>query len=99
MGGAADDDHGACSDTEPPARTEIVRELSWSRIALPASVAASSLATASEALLVGGRASSDRARPVLLTVDPSGLVHSARLHPTMPGPISRPPDADLSEPS
>ena len=32
---------GSCSSAEPPAPTETVRELSWSRIALPESVAAS----------------------------------------------------------
>jgi hypothetical protein len=73
-----------CSATGPPAPTETVRELSWSRIALPESLVASSLAPTSEALLVGGSASSDRARPVLLVVDASGLARSAPLHPTSP---------------
>jgi hypothetical protein len=47
----------SCSSPGPPAPTETVRELSRSRIALPESVAASSLASASAELLVGGRAS------------------------------------------
>jgi hypothetical protein len=73
-----------CSATGPPTPTETARELSWSRIALPKSVVASSLASTSEALLVGGRASSDGARPVLLVVDATGLAHSVRIHPTSP---------------
>ena len=63
---------GGCSSAGPPAATETVRELSWSRITLPESVAVSSLADASEALLVGGRASSGGDHPVLFVVDASG---------------------------
>ncbi len=74
----------SCSDTGTPPPTETVRELSWSRITLPESVVASSLAPTSEALLVGGHASSDGAHPVLLVVDASGLAHAVRLHPTSP---------------
>jgi hypothetical protein len=74
----------SCSYPGPPAPTETVRELSWSRIALPESIVAASLAPTSEALLVGGRASADRARPVLLVIDASGLAQSVRLHPTSP---------------
>ena len=48
----------SCSGPRPEAPTEAARELSWSRIALPESVAASSLAPASGALLVGGRVAS-----------------------------------------
>jgi len=74
----------SCSSPGPPARTETVRELSWSRIALPESVAASSLAAVSEALLVGGRASSGGDQPVLFTVDASGSTRPVPLHPTSP---------------
>jgi hypothetical protein len=74
----------SCSSPGPPARMETVRELSWSRIALPESVAASSLAAASEALLVGGRASSGGDQPVLFTVDASGSTRPVPLHPTSP---------------
>jgi hypothetical protein len=75
---------GSCSSAEPPAPTETVRELSWNRIALPESVAASSLAAASEALLVGGRASSGRGHPVLFNLDASGNIRPVPLHPTSP---------------
>jgi hypothetical protein len=74
----------SCSGAEPPATTETARELSWSRIALPESVAASSLAAASEALLVGGRASSGGDHPVLFAVDASGSPRAVPLHPTSP---------------
>jgi hypothetical protein len=74
----------SCSDTVPPAPTETARELSWSRIALPESVAASSLTPTSEALLVGGRASSGRGHPVLFAVDASGNTRAVPLHPTSP---------------
>jgi hypothetical protein len=74
----------SCSDTGTPPPTETVRELSWSRITLPESVVASSLAPTSEALLVGGHASSDGTHPVLLVVDASGLAHAVLLHPTSP---------------
>jgi hypothetical protein len=75
---------GGCSSAGPPAPTETVRELSWSRIPLPESVAASSLADASEALLVGGRASSGGDHPVLFVVDASGSPRAVPLHPTSP---------------
>lgn len=75
---------GGCSSAGPPAPTETVRELSWSRITLPESVAASSLADASEALLVGGRASSGGDHPVLFVVDASGSPRAVPLHPTSP---------------
>ena len=74
----------SCSNAGPPAPNETVRELSWSRIALPKSVAASSLAPTSEGLLVGGRASSGGDHPVLLAVDASGSTRSVPLHPTSP---------------
>ena len=74
----------SCSNAEPPAPTETVRELSWSRVALPESVAASTLAATSEALLVGGRASSGGDHPVLFVVDASGSTRSVPLHPTSP---------------
>ena len=74
----------SCSDAGPPAPPETARELSWSRIALPESVAASSLAPASEALLVAGRASSGRGHPALFAVDASGNTHAVALHPTSP---------------
>jgi hypothetical protein len=83
-GGAVVDHRGSCSSAEPPAPTETVRELSWSRIALPKSVAASSLAAASEALLVGGRASSGGDHPVLLVVKAAGSPRAVPLHPTSP---------------
>ena len=67
---------GSCSSARPQAPTETVRELSWSRIALPESVAASSLAAASESLLVGGLASSGGDHPVLFVVDASGVAAS-----------------------
>jgi hypothetical protein len=75
---------GSCSGAEPPAPTETVRELSWSRIALPKSVAASSLAVASQALLVGGRASSGGDHPVLFVVEAAGSPRAVPLHPTSP---------------
>jgi hypothetical protein len=75
---------GSCSSAEPPAPTETVRELSWNRIALPESVAASSLVAASEALLVGGRASSGGDHPVLFVVETSGSPRAVPLHPTSP---------------
>ena len=74
----------SCSNAEPPAPTDTVRELSWSRIALPESVAASTLAPASEALLVGGRASSGKDHPVLFVVDASASTRSVPLHPMSP---------------
>ncbi|HJY43595.1 MAG TPA: hypothetical protein VJ301_03180, partial [Propionibacteriaceae bacterium] len=75
---------GSCSSAEPPTPTETARELSWSRIPLPESVAASSLASVSEALLVGGRASSGGDHPVLFAVDASGSARAVPLHPTSP---------------
>ena len=74
----------SCSDAGPPAPPEKARELSWSRIALPESVAASSLAQASEAVLVAGRASSGRGHPALFAVDASGNTRPVALHPTSP---------------
>jgi hypothetical protein len=74
----------SCSDAGPPAPRETTRELSWSRIARPESVVASSLAPASEALLVGGRASSGRGHPVLFAVDAAGNTRPVPLHPTSP---------------
>ena len=74
----------SCSNAESPAPTDTVRELSWSRIALPESVAASTLAPASEALLVGGRASSGKDHPVLFVVDASASTRSVPLHPMSP---------------
>ena len=68
----------SCSSPGPPAPTETVRELSRSRIALPESVAASSLASASAELLVGGRASASGDHPVLFAVDTSGSTRSVR---------------------
>src|SRR5512133_3039822 len=66
-----------CSHAQPPAPTETVRELSWSQIALPESVAASSLSSMADDLLVGGRASAGGDHPVLLVVDPAGSAHGA----------------------
>jgi hypothetical protein len=74
----------SCSLPGPPAPTETVQELSWSRIALPESVAASSLAAASEALLVGGRASSGGEHPVLFAVDAYDSTRPVPLHPNSP---------------
>ena len=75
---------GSCSGAESPTPTETARELSWSRIALPESVAASSLAPASEAVLVGGRASSGGDHAVLFAVDASGSPRAVPLHPISP---------------
>lgn len=74
----------SCSGPAPKGPTEAARELSWSRIALPESVAASSLAPASGALLVGGRAASGGDHPVLFAVDTSGSARSVPLRPTSP---------------
>jgi len=74
----------SCSSPQPPASKETVHELSWSRIALPESVAASSLAAASGNLLVGGRASADGDHPVLFSVDTSGTPRPVSLHPISP---------------
>jgi hypothetical protein len=74
----------SCSDAGPPTPAETARELSWSRIALPGSVVASTLAPTSVALLVGGRASSGGDHPVLFVVDASGSTRSVPLHPTSP---------------
>ena len=74
----------SCSNPRPPAATETVSELSWSRIALPESVAASSLAAAADNLLVGGRASSGGDHPVLFTVDASGTTQPVQVHPDSP---------------
>jgi hypothetical protein len=74
----------SCSSPGPPAPKETVHELGWSRIALPESVAASSLATASANLLVGGRASTGGDHPVLFTVDASSAARPVSLHPISP---------------
>jgi hypothetical protein len=73
-----------CSAPEPPGQSETDRELSWSRIALPESVAASSLAPAAKTLLVGGRATSEGDQPVLFVVEASGSTRSVSLHPNSP---------------
>jgi hypothetical protein len=73
----------SCSRPDQPAPEETVRELAWSRIALPESVAASSLA-ASGNLLVGGRASVGGDHPVLFTVDASNTARPESLHPISP---------------
>jgi hypothetical protein len=74
----------SCSNPPAPAPTETVRELSWSRIALPESVAASSLASMADELLVGGRASTGGDHPVLFAVDPSGSPRTVLLQPNSP---------------
>ena len=73
-----------CSNAQPPAPTETVRELSWSQIALPESVAASSLSSMADDLLVGGRASAGGDHPVLLVVDPAGSARPVPLQPNSP---------------
>jgi hypothetical protein len=73
-----------CSDAQPPAPTPTVRELSWSQIALPKSVAASSLISMADDLLVGGRASAGGDHPVLLVVDPAGSARPVPLQPNSP---------------
>jgi hypothetical protein len=74
----------SCSSSGPPAPQETVHELSWSRIALPESVAASSLVPASGNLLVGGRASTGGDHPVLFTVDASNIARPVSLRPISP---------------
>jgi hypothetical protein len=74
----------SCSKPPAPAPTETVRELSWSRIALPESVAASSLASMADQLLIGGRASAGGDHPVLFVVDPSGSPRPVPLQPNSP---------------
>ena len=74
----------SCSSSSPPAPQETVHELSWSRIALPDSVAASSLVPSSGNLLVGGRASTGGEHPVLFTVDASNTTRPVSLHPISP---------------
>jgi hypothetical protein len=74
----------SCSSPGPPAPQETVRELGWSRIASPESVAASSLVPASGNLLVGGRASSGGDHPVLFAVDASSTTRPVSLHPISP---------------
>ena len=73
-----------CSTAQPPEPTETVRELSWSQIALPESVAASSLSSMADNLLVGGRASAGGDHPVLLVVDPAGSARPVPLQPNSP---------------
>ena len=67
-----------------PAAQEMIHELNWSRIALPAGVAASSLAVVPGGVLVGGRASAGGDHPVLFAVDASGAVRPVPLHPNSP---------------
>jgi hypothetical protein len=74
----------SCSSPAPPAPQETVHELGWTRIALPESVAASSLVPASGNLLVGGRASAGGDHPVLFTVDAASATRPVPLHPTSP---------------
>jgi hypothetical protein len=74
----------SCSTPPVPAPTATVRELSWSRITLPESVAASSLASMADELLVGGRASGGGDHPVLFVVDSSGSPRPVPLHPNSP---------------
>jgi hypothetical protein len=74
----------SCSNPSAPAPTETVRELSWSRIALPESVGASSLASMADELLVGGRASAGGDHPVLFVVDSSGSPRPVPLQPNSP---------------
>jgi hypothetical protein len=74
----------SCSNAQPPVPTETVRELSWSRITLPESLAASSLTSMAHQLLVGGRASAGGDHPMLVVVDPSGSVRPVRLQPNSP---------------
>jgi hypothetical protein len=74
----------SCSNPPAPAPTETVRELSWSRITLPESVSASSLASMADELLVGGRASAGGDHPVLFVVDPSGSPRQVPLQPNSP---------------
>jgi hypothetical protein len=73
----------SCTTPGPPA-AKTVHELAWSRIALPDSVAASSLTAASGNLLVGGRASAGGDHPVLFTVDASSTTRPVSLHPMSP---------------
>ena len=81
--GPVSDDH-LCELFKCPAATETVRELSWSQIALPESVAASSLSSMADDLLVGGRASAGGDHPVLLVVDPAGSARPVPLQPNSP---------------
>jgi hypothetical protein len=74
----------SCSNPPTPAPTETVRELSWSRIALPESVSASSLTSMVDELLVGGRASAGGDHPVLFVVNPSGSQRPVPLQPNSP---------------
>jgi hypothetical protein len=74
----------SCSNAQPPVPTETVRELSWSRITLPAPVAASSLTSMADDLLVGGRASAGGDHPVFVVVDPSGSARPVPLQPNSP---------------
>jgi hypothetical protein len=74
----------SCSNSRQPAQTQTVRELSWTQIALPESVAASSLAAASQELLVAGMASSGGDHPALFAVDASRNMHAVPLHPISP---------------
>jgi len=75
---------GGCSTAPPPAPAETIRELSWSRIALPESVAASSLTSTADGLLVGGRAAAGGDHPVLFVIDPAGAARPVPLQPNSP---------------
>ncbi len=74
----------SCTSPQQPGPTETVRELSWSRIALPDSVAASSLTARANELLVGGLASSGGDHPVFFVVDSSGTPRPVPLRPNSP---------------
>lgn len=64
--------------------SEKIADLNWSRVALPAGIAASSLAASASALLVGGRASTGGDHPVLFVVDESGAAVPVPLDPNSP---------------
>jgi hypothetical protein len=74
---------GSCSSPRQSA-PKTVRDLSWTRIALPESVAASSLSASGGELLIGGRASAGGDHPVLFVVDPSGAAVQVPLQPNSP---------------
>jgi hypothetical protein len=75
---------GSCSGPQAPAPAETVRELNWSRIPLPGSVAASSLTTEANELLVGGLATSGGDHPVFFVLDSTGIAHPVPLQPNSP---------------
>jgi hypothetical protein len=74
----------SCSSPQQPAPNETVRELNWSRITLPESVAPSSLSARADELLVGGLASSGGDHPVLSVVDSAGTARPVPLQPNSP---------------